>query len=147
MYVSYKVEIAMQEFLRPMVAQDVKPGQEFYLLGDYNIVYKGKIDSVLNPSDMHKAFIADDGCRYGLENSFVLIKESRVKKQSKRTIKIVGTDIVLDLSRITSVSTAYEMIHLDKLGDYTWRLTYNDNLIPDLSKVESLQIVRENDDN
>lgn len=58
---------------RPMVARDVKVGKKFIMLGDEGI-YKGEIEEVLNPNDLYKAFYSD-GCRYGLENSFVKLKE------------------------------------------------------------------------
>ena len=61
----------------------------------------------------------------------------------KRSIKINGLDVELPLSRVTSVKTENEMIHLDKLRDGSWKLIYNENMIPDFTKVKSLEIVRE----
>lgn len=61
----------------------------------------------------------------------------------KRSIKINGTDLVLELSKATAVKTDKNMIHLDQLPDGSWRLIYNGNMIRDFSKVESLQIIRE----
>jgi len=61
----------------------------------------------------------------------------------KRSIKINGTDLVLELSKATAIKTDKNMIHLDQLVDGTWRLIYNGNMIPDFTKVESLQIIRE----
>lgn len=61
----------------------------------------------------------------------------------RRTVEIVGTGIVLELSKATAVRTDKQMIHLDQLKDGTWRLIYNENLIPDFSAVESLRIIRE----
>jgi hypothetical protein len=61
----------------------------------------------------------------------------------KRSILIEGLGKELVLSKVTSVRTEKEMIHLDKLSDGTWRLIYNTNLIPDFSKVKSLKIIRE----
>jgi len=63
----------------------------------------------------------------------------------RRAIKIEGTDTVLEISKATSVFTHKPMIHLDKLSDGTWRLIYNENLIPDFSKVKALKIIREGD--
>lgn len=62
----------------------------------------------------------------------------------KRSIKINGTDIVLELSKATQINSSAEIIHLDKLPDGTWRLIYSGTTIPDFSKVESLEIVRQN---
>ena len=64
-------------------------------------------------------------------------------KQPKRSIELVGTDIVLELSKATAVKTQQEMIHFDKLPDGTWRLIYNSEMIPDFSKIECFKIVRE----
>ncbi len=61
----------------------------------------------------------------------------------KRAIEIEGIGKILELSKATSVRTEKEMIHLDKLSDGSWRLIYNENLIPDFSKVKSLKIIRE----
>ena len=58
---------------RPMVARDIKVGKKFIMIGDEG-VYKGKIEEVLNPNDLHKSFCSD-GCRYELEDCFVKLKE------------------------------------------------------------------------
>lgn len=62
----------------------------------------------------------------------------------RRAIKIVGTDTVLELSKVTAVKLHNAaMIHLDQLPDGTWRLIYNSHLIPDITKVQALEIIRE----
>ena len=63
----------------------------------------------------------------------------------RRSIKIEGTDIELELSRATAVRTDKNMIHLDELPDGTWRLIFNSNVIPDFSVIEGFTIVREDD--
>lgn len=60
----------------------------------------------------------------------------------KRSIKLVGLDKELILSKATAIKTDKMMIHLDQLDDGSWRLIYNGNMIPDFTKLESLQIVR-----
>ena len=68
---------------------------------------------------------------------------ARSKKETiKRLIRIKGTGQELQVSKVTSVNVSINMIHLDQLLDGTWRLTYNENLIPDLTAVEALEIVR-----
>ena len=62
---------------------------------------------------------------------------------TRRAIELTGTDIVLELSKATSVKTDTNMIHLDQLPDGTWRLIYNKNLIPDFSLIQALTIIRE----
>ena len=63
----------MKLVYRPMEASDVVVGQKFIAV--YNDgVYRGKIEEVINPNAWN-AFIADDGCRYGLDGSFVKVKK------------------------------------------------------------------------
>jgi hypothetical protein len=62
---------------------------------------------------------------------------------TRRAIELVGTDIVLELSKVTAVRTQQRMIHLDQLQDGSWRLIYNGEHIPDFTKIECLKIVRE----
>ena len=57
----------------------------------------------------------------------------------RRAIKIKGTDQVLELSKVTAVRTAKNMIHLDQLPDGTWRLIYNSTMIPDFKEVEAFK--------
>jgi hypothetical protein len=51
----------------------------------------------------------------------------------------------LELSKATAIRTEKQMIHLDQLPNGTWRLIYNENLIPDFSKVTGFTIVREDE--
>jgi hypothetical protein len=62
----------------------------------------------------------------------------------KRSILLEGIDVELELSKVTAVRTSKQMIHLDQLNDGTWRLIYNSNLIPDITKIEGFTIIREN---
>lgn len=64
---------------------------------------------------------------------------------SRRAIQLQGTDITLELSKVTAVRTSQRMIHLDELPDGTWRLIYNGDHIPDFTKIEALKIIREED--
>lgn len=61
----------------------------------------------------------------------------------RRAIEIEGTDVVLELSKVTAIKTAKQMIELTELNDGTWRLIYNSNLIPDITKVLGFKIIRE----
>lgn len=62
---------------------------------------------------------------------------------TRRAIEIVGTDQVLELSKVTAVKTSNNMIHLDQLPDGTWRLIYNGNMIPDFKLIDSFKMIRE----
>jgi len=61
----------------------------------------------------------------------------------RRAIKLEGIDTELELSKVTAIKTEKQMIHLDELPDGTWRLIYNSNLIPDITKIEGFKIIRE----
>lgn len=61
---------------------------------------------------------------------------------TRRAIEIVGTDTVLELSKVTMIRTDKQMINLDQLPDGTWRLIYSAETIPDITKVEAFKIVR-----
>lgn len=62
---------------------------------------------------------------------------------TRRAIALKGTDLVLEVSKVTAVKTKQRMIHLDELADGTWRIIYNGDHIPDFSKIEALEIIRE----
>jgi len=74
--------------IRRTNAKDIIQGNEVILLGDNEELFVLKIEEVLNPSDNWKAFCADDGCRYGLENTWVIEKDN------------TNTDIIKELERI-----------------------------------------------
>lgn len=63
----------------------------------------------------------------------------------RRAIKVNGTDLVLELTKVAAVKTTKNMIYFDQLDDGTWRLIYNGNLIPDFTKVINFEIVREDE--
>jgi len=65
----------------------------------------------------------------------------------KRMIRLIFNDgtqpIDLELSKATEISTSLQTINLEKLKDGTWRLIYSKDLIDDFSKLQSMEIVRE----
>ena len=65
----------------------------------------------------------------------------------KRAMKIEFNNgekpIELILSKATAINSQKEMINFEKLKDGTWCLIYNENLIPDFTKVKCFKIVRE----
>jgi hypothetical protein len=65
-------------------------------------------------------------------------------RRAIRINRIDGTHEDLELSKAASVDTKASMINLDRLNDGTWRLIYDRNLIPDITQVASLEIIREN---
>jgi hypothetical protein len=65
---------------------------------------------------------------------------------TKRKIALMGIGKELELSKATAVKVDKQMIHLDQLPDGTWRLIYSANLIPDIKLLQSLTIIREDDE-
>jgi hypothetical protein len=61
---------------------------------------------------------------------------------TRRSIKLEGTDIVLELSKFATPKTDKEFIHLDKLPDGSWRLLFNVK-DTDIQNITALTIVRE----
>ena len=55
-----------------------------------------------------------------------------------------GTSTILELSKATAIKANVGMLHLDRLKDSTWRLTFSDDIAEDFSKIESIVIIREN---
>lgn len=70
-----KFDIEEIGLFRPAKSQDIVVGKVVYLVGDGDIMYRKVIEEVLCPDDIWKAFCADDGCRYGLEDLYVLKKK------------------------------------------------------------------------
>ena len=61
-------------------------------------------------------------------------------------IKIVGGDRIMILSKVTMIkSDSIEIFHLDRLKDGSFRLTYSESLIPEITKVTELKLVRDYD--
>ena len=71
---------------------------------------------------------------------------------NERYINIIGyseeddVEIDLNLLKISKASmvksTDKEFIYLEKMKDNTWRLTWTEKTIPDMSKVTSFRMIR-----
>ena len=63
----------------------------------------------------------------------------------RRAIEIEGTDVVMELSKVTMIrQIGFTGIHIDRLKDGTYRMIYGEALIPDIQKVQGFKIIREN---
>jgi len=61
--------------LRPAVADDIKRGALiWYKHGDDGPFWQ-IVDEVRNPNSAFKAYVAEDGSRYGLDDAFVEVKD------------------------------------------------------------------------
>lgn len=61
----------VDEFFKPATSGDIIEGNVVYLF-DGNSLFKLIVKEVYNPNDDFKAFSADNGCRHGLYNLYVL---------------------------------------------------------------------------
>lgn len=81
-----------------------------------------------------------------LRRQEMAVVSAKPKQQPRRALRIEGTDVVLELSKVTMVKLDKEMFHLDKLPDGTWRLVYSEKTIPDITQVKGLTFIREDGD-
>jgi hypothetical protein len=66
------VDLKEIKIFRKAKPSDIVDGRTVYLIGDYQKMYVLKIAEVLKPNDDFKAFCDEDGCRYGLSDTYVL---------------------------------------------------------------------------
>jgi hypothetical protein len=66
---------------RKATFKDITEGNIVYLIGDGDEMHKMTIDEVLHPHDDFKAFCANDGCRYGLRDLWVLKSGNDIQKR------------------------------------------------------------------
>jgi hypothetical protein len=60
-------------------------------------------------------------------------------------IKFVnGTSKILELSKATSIKADIGILHLDRLDNGTWRLTFSDSICKEFSEIDSFNMIREN---
>lgn len=61
----------------------------------------------------------------------------------RRAVELVGLEKELELSKVTEVKVAKKFIELTEMPDGTWRMIYSSSAISDISKLESMRIIRE----
>lgn len=71
---------------------------------------------------------------------------SKKKKQPKRTLKFIGTDVEMEITKAAAVRVEKKFFHLDQLDDGTWRLLYHGEQFPDFSQVQRIDIIRATDE-
>ena len=69
------VDLEAIGLFRPATELDIVVGNIVYLIGDDDVLYRKEIEEVLSPGDPWKAFCAEDGCRYGLDDLYVVKKK------------------------------------------------------------------------
>lgn len=64
----------------------------------------------------------------------------------KRAIRIVYKDRTtkdLEIAKATAIKADLGMLHLDKIKDDKWRLTFTEEISDEFSKIDHFDIVRE----
>jgi hypothetical protein len=56
---------------------------------------------------------------------------------------IDGSSKILELSKATSICADIGMIHLDKLKNDTWRLTFSTDITDEFKNIHSFEMIRE----
>jgi hypothetical protein len=67
-------------------------------------------------------------------------------KEPKRSIRLNGINKTLELKKVSTIhfeDNDTEFIYIEKMKSGDWRLCYTKNTIPDISKLNSLDIIRE----
>jgi hypothetical protein len=67
-----KIDLESTRIFRKATSYDIVQGNIVFMVTDNNELVKEVIEEVLNPTDDFKAFVSDDGCRYGLHDLWVL---------------------------------------------------------------------------
>lgn len=62
----------------------------------------------------------------------------------RRAIELKGLNKTLEISKVTQINNdGFKSIHIDELPDGTYRIIYGSSVIDEISKLESLNIIRE----
>lgn len=72
------------------------------------------------------------------------------KKKKQPSLKVIfkGLDTEITVTKVTGVKmhcSDNSFFHLDVMPDGKWRWIYDENMIPDISKLEGIEIVRVED--
>jgi len=79
-----KIQIDELGVFRKATPKDIFEGNIVYLVGDGSNLHKQVIEEVINPEDDFKAYVADDGCRYGLHDLWILKSSSELHSEIQK---------------------------------------------------------------
>ena len=65
------VDGTLPDSLRPATANDIRPGAIIWYKEGYDGPFWAIVEEVLRPDDPFKAYTAEDGSRYGLDDAWV----------------------------------------------------------------------------
>ena len=82
---------------RPATAADIVFGATIHYKHGDDGPFTRTVEEVLRPSDPYKAFSADDGCRYGLDDAYVDVMTDKLDVEGIRErVKKDSVQIILD---------------------------------------------------
>lgn len=64
-------------------AKDIIQGNTVFINGDDQLMHEFTIEEVLRPNDFYKAFVASDGCRYGLDGCYIQTNKAETDKEKE----------------------------------------------------------------
>jgi len=67
-----KFDLENLGLFREAKPSDIIEGNTVFLIGDGDEMHRKTIEEVLSPKDPWKGFCAEDGCRYGLDDLYIL---------------------------------------------------------------------------
>ena len=85
------VDLETIGLFRMATATDITEGNIVYLVGDGDVLYPKTVAEVLYPDDDWKAFCAEDGCRYGLYDLWVLKTGTELIQQIRDAQNVIAT--------------------------------------------------------
>jgi hypothetical protein len=65
------------------------------------------------------------------------------KKLKDASVTLEGLGLTLPVSKASGIEAPTRTIQLDLMRDDTWRLIYSRDLVPDLSQLTALKVIRE----
>ena len=85
-----KFKIDQLDIFRKATPKDIFVGNVVYMVGDGNNLIKQIIEEVINPKDDFRAYVADDGCRYGLADLYVLKSSNELHSEIKKLKSVIS---------------------------------------------------------
>lgn len=67
------------------------------------------------------------------------LKENKMR----RALKLEGIGTEFELSKVVQIDTKVDMINIEKLKDGTFRMIYSKSLIPDITQLTAITVIRE----
>lgn len=69
-----------------------------------------------------------------------------MKNNIRRYLKLNGLNKKLELKKVSEINlqNGNEFIYIEKMKSGDWRLAYTSKTVPDITKLQSIEIIRDN---